>query len=457
MCYSLRTMDTLFSNVDLKKLHGDISPQARTLIHNVFLFLNELKSDPNKVASLNFNKPREMAAFVCGVSRATVDRIKTEVSQSGSTCIPRTNFKKPQTVTNIDDFDKSVLKRTVASFYENGEYPSVAKILEKFREQLPDFKCGNTSMRILLKEVGFQYKKNSEGRKYLMERTDIVCARMDFLRKLDLLRRTNDQRPRFYLDETWINQNHARKRMWLGSNDEGGFKNQPVGKGQRLIVCHAGSARTGFVPDAKLIFKAVKSKDADYHTEMDGETYMAWFSEFLNLLEEPSVIIVDNASYHSIQLEKIPTRNTRKAEIQEWLTKKKIPYSSNEIIEELIRKVKASNPQKVYALDHLANERGHEVIRLPPYHCQYNPIELIWAQVKGEVAKNNNTFKIADVENHLHRAIENVTREDWAKCVRHAEELQNKDLQKALIRDHAPLIINLAEDEDSDDEDSDED
>lgn len=39
--------------------------------------------------------------------------------------------------------------------------------------------------------------------------------------------------------------------------------------------------------------------------------------------------------------------------------------------------------------------------------------------------------------------------------MRHAEELQNKDLQKALIRDHAPLIINLAEDEDSDDEDSD--
>ncbi|KAL4119462.1 hypothetical protein QTP88_012269 [Uroleucon formosanum] len=30
---------------------------------------------------------------------------------------------------------------------------------------------------------------------------------------------------------------------------------------------------------------------------------------------------------------------------------------------------------------------GHEMVRLPPYHCQYNPIELIWAQVKSEVAK----------------------------------------------------------------------
>lgn len=277
---------------------------------------------------------------------------------------------------------------------------------------------------------------------------------MDFLRKLDTLRKTNGQRPRFYLDETWVNQNHSRKRMWLGSNDEGGFKNQPVGKGQRLIVCHAGSAKTGFVPDAKMVFKAVKSNNADYHTEMDGETYMAWFSDLLNVLEEPSVIIIDNASYHSMQLERIPTSNTKKGDIQEWLKKKNINFDKCEIKEELLRKVKASNPQKIYVIDNLANERGHEVIRLPPYHCQYNPIELIWAQVKGEVAANNNTFKIADVESLLHKAIDNVTQEDWVKCVRHAEELQNTDLQKAIIRDQAPFIINLQDD--TEDEDSDE-
>jgi len=52
---------------------------------------------------------------------------------------------------------------------------------------------------------------------------------------------------------------------------------------------------------------------------------------------------------------------------------------------------------------------GHEVIRLPPYHCQYNPIELIWAQVKGEVATKNTTFKLADVEKLMHEAIDSVT------------------------------------------------
>ncbi|CAN7943331.1 unnamed protein product [Ixodes pacificus] len=32
---------------------------------------------------------------------------------------------------------------------------------------------------------------------------------------------------------------------------------------------------------------------------------------------------MDNASYHSVQLEKLPSTSTRKPEIQSWLTKKK--------------------------------------------------------------------------------------------------------------------------------------
>ncbi|KAJ0183650.1 hypothetical protein K1T71_000073 [Dendrolimus kikuchii] len=404
-------MEKLFPNVVLKKLNGDIDAQARAVIHYVFLFLKELKTDPEKKACLNFNNPRELAALICGVSRVTVDRIKTEVSQASNPNIPRANVKKTATVTDLDSFDVSVLKRTIDSFYDNGEYPLVATILEKYQEQMPNFNCGYSSMRNILTT-------------YLMERADIVYVRVDFLRK------TNDQRSRIYLDETWVNQNHSRKRMRFGTNDEGGFKNQPVGK-------------DGFAPDTKFIFKAVKSKDADYHIEMNGDSYTAWFFDLLNVLEKPSVIVIDNASYHSMQLERIPTSSTKKSDIQEWLTKKKIPFSNTDIREELLRK--------------LAYERDQEVIRLPPYHCQYNSIELIWAPVKGEVAAKNHTFNIADVEILLHNAIDNITQEDWVKCVRRTEELQDKDLRKTILRDQAsPLIINLQED-DTDGEDADED
>ncbi|KAF0753967.1 Uncharacterized protein FWK35_00030108 [Aphis craccivora] len=74
--------------------------------------------------------------------------------------------------------------------------------------------------------------------------------------------------------------------------------------------------------------------------------------------------------------------------------------------------------------DAVAPEKGHEVIRLTPYHCQYNAIELIWTRVKRRVAKYNNTFKIVDIESLTHEALEVVTKEHWEKCVRHAERLQ---------------------------------
>jgi len=75
---------------------------------------------------------------------------------------------------------------------------------------------------------------------------------------------------------------------------------------------------------------------------------------------------------------------------------------------------------------------GHEVVRLPPYHCQYNPIEMIWAQVKGQVATKNTTFKMADVENLMHEAIDAVTKEEVVNCVRHTEKYNMTIIKKKL-------------------------
>lgn len=89
----------------------------------------------------------------------------------------------------------------------------------------------------------------------------------------------------------------------------------PVGKGSRLIVCHAGSATTGFIPHSKWVFRSRQKKTqyADYHSEMNAESFRDWFvNQFLNHLEERSVIIMDNASYHSILIDKLPNTNSRK-------------------------------------------------------------------------------------------------------------------------------------------------
>lgn len=67
----------------------------------------------------------------------------------------------------------------------------------------------------------------------------------------------------------------------------------------------------------------------DYHGEMNQDNFLRWFEyQLLVNLEEPSTIILDNASYHSTILNKVPTTASKKADIQEWLSRNNIHYEN---------------------------------------------------------------------------------------------------------------------------------
>ena len=36
---------------------------------------------------------------------------------------------------------------------------------------------------------------------------------------------------------------------------------------------------------------------------------------------------------------------------------------------------------------------GHKVVRFPGAHCELNPIEMAWSQVKGHVKRNNKSME----------------------------------------------------------------
>jgi transposase len=353
----------------------------------------------------------------------------------------------------MNDFDKDVLCRTVYEFYDKGEYPTASK-LRKIMEEKIGFSESQSSILRLLRKMGSRYRRCNDRRKFLTERRDTVATRMEFLRTMHNIRSSGDTRPIFYLDKMWVNQNHSLKYIWQDFNRSGGLK-VPVGKGSRIIVCHAGSNKTGFVEDSKLIFQSKdKQVNSDYHSEMNTELFTNWFiNNLINYLEEGSIIAMDNASYHSAILNKAPLTNSRKSEIVDWLKKKNITVGPTKTRAELLQCVQLLKTRKIYELDHIANERGHQVVQLPPYHCQYNPIELTWAQVKREVADRNKTFKLADVERLMSDAIDRVTVEDWQKCVRHAERLQHDYFVKECSRDSIiePIVINLR-DSDTDNE-----
>ena len=195
---------------------------------------------------------------------------------------------------------------------------------------------------------------------------------------------------------------------------------------------------------------------------MTASVFRNWFTnQFLPYIEPHSVIVMDNASVHSVIVDKAPSSNTRKSDIMTWLSKRNITHSSSQTRTELLQLVKMHKPAcNTYEIDSIAREHGHRVVRLPPYHCHYNPIELIWSQVKGYVADKNRTFKIADVEKLTHEAIDSVTVAAWKSCVEHAEKIQQDDFERELRIDSViePVIINLRDsdfEEDSSEEDAD--
>lgn len=117
----------------------------------------------------------------------------------------------------------------------------------------------------------------------------------------------------------------------------------PSSKGPRLILVHAGSSATGFVEGAADYFRAKKGGSADYHSEMDGRYFEKWFTDkLLPNIPPNSIIVMDNAPYDSVALEKAPTKSTRKADIQLWLTKKGVPWSEDMVRAELLELPKRS-------------------------------------------------------------------------------------------------------------------
>lgn len=221
---------------------------------------------------------------------------------------------------------------------------------------------------------------------------------------------------------------------------------------------HAGNSR-GFVKGAELLFSST-TKSADYHDNMNAELFKKWFTELLlPNLDTPSLIIMDNASYHSKLTEKVPNLTWRKGELQEYLEKKKISYEPNMFKAELYALAKGHPSKKIYEIDVLANEWGHKVIRLPPYHCQFNPIELVWANCKEYYNKNIGRDGYGDekVLSMWAESLEKVTAEEWAKCIGHseAEIMQWWKLEQESERVQQPLIINLQHDTSDEDDESD--
>uniref|UniRef100_A0A6P7G9G8 Uncharacterized protein LOC114339331 n=1 Tax=Diabrotica virgifera virgifera TaxID=50390 RepID=A0A6P7G9G8_DIAVI len=151
-----------------------------------------------------------------------------------------------------------------------------------------------------------------------------------------------------YLDETWIFSKGGIKRIWQDESTKS-IKHTDT-EGKRYIIVHAGG-KHGFIEGADIVFS---SKSADYHGNMNTEMFLKWLKEkLLPSLHEPSVIVLDNASYHSEILNKQPTNSWTVDKIKEWLTNKNITFPQYCFKPQLLTLAKSHAQPNIYMVDEI--------------------------------------------------------------------------------------------------------
>ena len=165
---------------------------------------------------------------------------------------------------------------------------------------------------------------------------------------------------------------------------------------------------------------------------------------------------MDNAPYHSVRTENSanPTSAWRKNDIKSWLDKHNIAYPPFALKPQLYDIAKLNKQPVEYEADQLIRAAGHDVLRLPAYHCSLNPIELIWANLKNRIALDNKTFKLKDVEVMVHEGFQRIDQPTWSNCVDHvADVIEKRYWQQDGLVEIEPVVIELdSSDDDSDDE-----
>ena len=443
----------------LSKLRAGVplERQTKEVISNVHDFCTVEKSNISLIGEENGSfctihpsQVLERVAHMTGVSKRTVARV-VQAKKQGQVQSPKKAKTRVGVLSAIDDFDICAIRRTVHNMYINGESVTLDLVLTKIKEDLGLF-IGRSSLRKLLLQNGFRFRKINV-RKILMEKPDVTSARVRYLREIRKIRSRQPEPAVIYLDETWYCQYDTEQRAWLDDGEINGRKNV-IGKGKRLIIVHAGSSE-GFVNDA-LLAMWTDGKSGDYHDNMNARLFEEWFGKLLKNIPKNSVIIMDNASYHSRQVNKAPTSSSTKNEIKSWLRQNDMDFEEDMLKVELLDVVRRSCHKRTYVVDELAKEHGHQVLRLAPYQCDLNPIELVWAQLKRYVRVRNTGGTLAGVMSLVEEAVAAISASDWASCCSHVIRLEEEYWQRECAADEvAPFVIPLASSDSEDDTDAD--
>ncbi|KAJ4445058.1 hypothetical protein ANN_06857 [Periplaneta americana] len=160
--------------------------QTREVVNNIHSFMKSEAASGDFLIPLK--KVQERVSAATKVPERTIRKIIKEGKQceeeGTSFGTPGKVHRVPKRVTDVDDFDKRVIRQTIYNFYINDKtVPTVSKLLPKLKDAI-NFNGGSTSLKIILRDMGFKLKKTRNNKAVLQERLDIREQRVSYLRAI---------------------------------------------------------------------------------------------------------------------------------------------------------------------------------------------------------------------------------------------------------------------------------
>jgi hypothetical protein len=149
-----------------------------------------------------------------------------------------------------------------------------------------------------IQKMGFKWGK-TKRKGLLWENERIVKWKRDYLSKRVCGKAKGTQQPSIFLDKTYMHKNHAPNFSW-NLAAEGNSVGTPVGKGQQLVLLHAGG-EGGWIEGVMKMWVVKKNATSkDYHNNVNHKIFFEWFNWVCSIATTPSTFVMDNTGYHKV-------------------------------------------------------------------------------------------------------------------------------------------------------------
>lgn len=384
--------------------------QARQMIHDVMTFF---KNEALEGLQYDIKAAQRRTAAATGVSLRTVQSIARAASVPGASLheVFRTPGKKRagrKKVTAINSSQRGVIKRCIHNFHNTeNELPTVNRLSRKLKQTL-NFQGSSSSLRRILKELGFKWRRTEDKRQVLIEHSHIRLKRIEYLQALTLYR--EEGRPVVFVDASFL------ETQTKSDDAKGPNKNR---NRDRVVIVHAATDE-GFLPKTLLMFKSGWKND-------DNRYYDKWLRTKLmpNLAENAVVVVGKNPYFYKLE-EALPTSTSKRSEMETWLIEKRIPFNPGTLKPQLYKTVCAyKDCFKKYKIDGILAEKNHPVLRFPAYHPELNPLEMAWTAIKSYVDEKHGAKNVETVKKVVQHKVNAMAEEFRAIC----QQIKNTEIK----------------------------